>query len=1093
MRISRFIVGAAAALLTAMPGRLIAQGITTGAIAGRVTDETGQPLASAQIVIRNRNTGFTVGTMTRDDGRYRVQNLEPGGPYTITARRIGMQPQTLDNQLVPLSETLTLDFKLSQQVAQLSSVQVVATTNAGEFSATHTGTRTAISDSVLQRLPTTSRNITDFVKITPQVSSTGPGSSAGGMSNRMNNVQIDGATERDVFGLGSTGAPGAEVNSKSISVEAVKELQVLLAPYDVRQGNFGGFLLNAITKSGTNDFHGSIFHAFRNQSYGADTAPVRAQPFNRSQTGFSVGGPIIRDRLHFFTANEWTTENTPVTGPYLDQPASAAQKFSLAPDTIARFASLMQAIGSKDLGSSGAVNIPNPLTNIFARLDYRINDVHRMVLRYNYSDGERLRQQNNRGTTAVVYSDNFHNFRNVKSAPVLQFFSNFASGASNELFLGYNKWFNRRDPLSAFPQIRINNVRGVNGNTTITAGADQFSQGNQLDTKTWELTENYTFRPFGRHVVTVGTRNEYVWLRNWFTQSSLGVWSFSNLDSLQAGNPNTFRKSIILSNGGNVYYEGLQNAFYAQDQWTVNENFAITAGLRFDLSSALQDIAYNAAIDSAYGRRTDDIPKHSLQFSPRLGFNWDITGDRNNQLRGGVGLFVGTPPYIYLENAYVNSGNVITFLNCTTAATPAPAFQVDPTSINTCRNGAGTKPIGDVNLLANGLKFPQPLRMSLAYDRQLPWNLIGTLEGLYSRTLNQLFFVNLNVGPSTGVSTTGRTVYANVGSPTNGAITLIPPSGVVANGGVGRFTTAVDLQNQNKDYAYNLTAQLRKRYADNWEALIAYTYSRARDVQSITSSTALSNAQFGRTLVGPQDVPTTGISLFDQPHKINAMVSRTFEWWRRGLGTDVTLVYSGVSGPPHDYVYASSGQTSSDMNGDGFNTNDLFYVPNNALDPNEIQFRQTTSVPRSPASQAQDLENFIQGSPCLRSQRGRIMTRNSCRNPFTHLLDLSVRQRLPSVRTEHVSVQWDIFNLGNLLNKNWGKVPFTPGSINSNVPLVTHVGWAGTGCTTTPAACDIKTATPVVTFTPPAGGEYAIPSTSATQFWRSQLGLRIDF
>ena len=1083
MRISRFIVGVSVALLATLSGRLTAQGVTTGAIAGRVTSASGEPLAGAQIVIRNRATGFTAGAQTREDGRYRVQNLEPGGPYSVTARRIGMEPQTLDNMLVPLSQTLALDFKLTAAAARLSVVEVVGTTNSGEFSPTNTGTRTAISDSVLQRIPTTSRNLTDFVKITPQVSSTGPGSSAGGMSNRMNNVQIDGATERDVFGLGSTGAPGSEVNAKSLSIEAVKELQVLLAPFDVRQGNFGGLLLNAITKSGTNELHGSVFHAFRNQTYGADTAAVRGQPFNRSQTGFSLGGPIIRDRLHFFTANEWTTENTPVTGPYADQPASAAQKFTLQPDTLARFINLMKGLGSTDVGSAGGVNIPNPLTNIFARLDYRINDVHRMVLRFNYSDGERLRQQNARTITTAVLSDNFHNFRNVKTAPVLQLFSNFSNGASNELFVGMNKWFNRRDPLSSFPQIRINTVAGINGNSAILAGADQFSQGNQLDTKTWELTENYTFRPFGNHVVTVGTRNEYVWLRNMFTQSSLGVWSFRNLDSLAARNANSFRKAIILSNGGNVEYTGLQNAFYAQDQWAVTTRLAVTAGMRFDFSSSLDDIPYNAPIDSAYGRRTDDIPKRSLQFSPRVGFNWDATGDRRNQVRGGIGLFVGTPPYIWLENAYVNSGNVITFLNCNTngSGAPAPAFQVDPAPITTCRNGQGTKPIGDVNLLAKDLKFPQPLRMSLAYDRQLPWNLIGTLEGLYSRTLNQLFFVNLNVGPSTGVSNTGRTVYANRVNPANGNDTLLAPPGVVANGGTSRFSTAVDLRNQNKDYAYNLTAQLRKRYADNWEALVAYTFSRARDVQSFTSSTALSNAQFGRTLVGPQDVPTTGISLFDQPHKINALVSRTFEWWR-GLGTDITMVYSGVSGAPHDYVYGSSGGSSSDLNADGYNTNDLFYVPKNALDPAEIQFRQQGT--RSPATQAQDLENFISGSPCLSSQRGRIMTRNSCRNPFTHLVDLSVRQRLPAARAGNVSVQWDIFNFGNLLNKNWGKQPFTPATINSNVPLVTHVGWSNN---------DLKTAVPVVNFTPPTGGEYVVSSTSATNFWRSQLGLRIDF
>jgi hypothetical protein len=445
-----------------------------------------------------------------------------------------------------------------------------------------------------------------------------------------------------------------------------------------------------------------------------------------------------------------------------------------------------------------------------------------------------------------------------------------------------------------------------------------------------------------------------------------------------------------------------------------------------------------------------------------------------------------------MENAYVNSGNIITFLNCNTngSTAPAPAFQVDPGPINTCRNGAGTKPIGDVNLLAKDLKFPQPLRMSLAYDRQLPWNLIGTLEGLYSKTLNQLFFVNLNVGPSTGVTANGRTVYANVANPANGSVTLIPPSGVVANGGTARFSTAVDLQNQSKDYAYNLTAQLRKRYADNWEALVAYTYSRARDVQSFTSSTALSNAQFGRTLVGPQEIPYTGISLFDQPHKINAMVSRTFEW-KRDLSTDVTFTYSGVSGAPHDYVYDASGGTSGDLNADGYNRNDLFYVPKNALDPAEIQFRQQAA--RSPATQAQDLENFIANSPCLSRQRGQIMTRNSCRNPFTHLVDVSIRQGLPTVRGERVSVQWDIFNFGNLINKNWGKQPFTPATTNPNVPLVTHVGWAGTGCTTTPAACDIKTAVPVVQFTPPAGGEYAVSSTSSSNFWRSQLGLRFEF
>jgi hypothetical protein len=1087
MKAPRWTIRVAAALtvLCAGAATLSAQGITTGAVAGQITDEAGRPLADVQVVVRNAATGFQTGSFSRNDGRYRVQNIEPGAGYTVTARRIGLQAVVKENQVIPLSNTLNLDFKMSASVAQITGVQVVATATPEVFSPSNQGTKTTVSDTVIQRMPTLSRNLTDFIKLTPQAAATGPGFSGGGMSNRMNNVQIDGASDRDVFGLGSTGQPGAEVNAKSVSIDAVKEFQVLLAPFDVRQGNFGGLLLNAITKGGTNDWRGTVYRYFRNQDYGADTPAVRGTKFNRAQTGFTLGGPIIRDKLHFFVAPEWQTENSPVTGPYFNQPTTFAQKFSLSQDQLTRFETAYASLTQKpagDVGTAGAENIKNPLTNVFTRFDYALNETHRMVFRFNYSDGERLRQQNNRGTTAVVYSSNFHNFRNVKTAPVLQLFSNFKSGASNELFVGYNKWFNRRNPLSQAPQIRVNSVTGVNGTTSILAGADQFSQGNQLDTKTWELTENYTFRPVGNHTFTLGTRNEYVWLRNLFTQSSFGVWSFRDLDSLAAGNANSFRKAIVLSEGGNVYFSALQNAFYAQDQWNATSRLSITGGLRFDLSTYLKDVAYNAAIDSAYHRRTDAIPSHSLQFSPRVGFNWDVTGDQHNQVRGGIGLFVGTPPYVWLENAYVNSGNVITFLNCNTngSTATAPAFTLNPSSINTCRNGQGTKPIGDVNFLADGLKFPQPMRATLAYDRQLPWNLVATFEGLYSKTLNQLFFVSKNVQAPTGTDLRGRVIYINKVSAANGADSLLPPPSVLANGGTARFSTAIDLQNQNKDYAYNLTAQLRRRFINNWEGTVAYTYSRARDVQSFTSSTAISNWQFGRTLSGRQEDAFTTISLFDQPHKFLGVLTRSFEFVRN-WGTDVTMIYTGTSGAPHDYIYGGS-SGAGDLNGDGVQGNDLFYVPKSALDPTEIQFR--ASGANTPAAQAQALENFIQNSKCLSKQRGQILARNSCRNPFQHIVDLSLRQNLPTLRGQRLALDVDVFNFGNLLNKNWGKQPITPTTSNSNVPLVTHVGYSST---------DPKSAVPIVTFTAPSGGEYATSSNFSGNFWRTQVALRYSF
>ena len=1056
------------------------QGITTGAIAGMVTDEAGRPLSAVQIRIQHRGTGYATGALTRDDGRYRVQNLEVGGPYTVTARRLGLQADTRDNQYVTLSQTLVLDFKLGPAAVQLAGVTISGT--AQEFSPTNTGTKAAVSDTAIQRLPTLNRNLTDFIRLTPQVSQSGPGYSGGGMSNRMNNVQIDGATERDVFGLGSTGQPGAEVNSKSVSIDAVKEFQVLLAPYDVRQGNFGGVLLNAVTKGGSNDFRGTAFYFFRNETYGADVPLIRGTEYDRTQWGFTLGGPIIRDKLHFFVAPEFSDENSPVSGPYFGQPTTVTQRFPLTADTVARFESIMAQLGDQQLGSPAVATIPNPLANVFGRLDYQVNETHRLVLRYNYSNGERLRQQTSRGTTLAVYTSNFHDFINTKHAPVLQLFSNFRSGASNELFLGYNYWFNRRTPRSSFPQIRVNNVTGPNGNAAILAGADQFSQGNALDTRTIELTENYTFRPFGAHTITVGTRNEYVWLRNLFTQSSLGVWSFRNLDSLAAGNANSFRKAIILRDNGNVEFTALQNAFYAQDQWQASPRLSVTAGLRFDISSFLDDVPYNEPIFQAYGRRTDDIPERSVQFSPRLGFNWDVTGNQVNQLRGGVGLFVGTPPYVWLENAYVNSGSSITFLNCNTAGSsaPAPAFQRDPTSITVCRNGQGTAPIGDVNFLDKSLKFPQPLRASLAYDRRLPWNLIGTVEGLYSKTLSQLFFVGMNVAGPQGTSATGRTLYITAVNPANGAPTLIPPPGVVANGGTARFSTAVDLKNQDKDYSYSLTAQLRKRYTTRWEGMVAYTYSVARDVQSFSSSTHISNWSFGRTLYRPQEDAYTGISLFDQPHKILGAFTYTLSLLPNAP-TDVSFFYQGVSGPPHDYIYGTSGSNSGDLNGDGVSANDLIYVPRNALDPAEIQFRQSGA--RTPLQQAQDFEAFIQQSDCLSTHRGKILERNSCRQPFFQRVDLSVRQNLPELRGQRVAVQFEIFNFGNMLNKRWGQQKVTPTTLNSNVPLLTHVGYS---------TADPRTAVPIVTFTPPTGGEYAIAN-AVENFWRTQLSLRYSF
>lgn len=1083
MRFTRHLL-ASAAMAAFMAGSFSApagaQGVTTGAIGGKVTDEQGGGIAGVQISAVNRSNGYSSTVTSRADGRYLVPNLEVG-TYDVTFRRIGFDPIRRRDQLVSLSQVLPLDVQLTAAATELSGVTIIAATTTETFTPTNTSVKTIVTDTTLQRLPSLSRNIIDMVRVSPQVSTSGAGYSAGGMSNRMNNVQIDGATERDVFGLGATGTPGAETNSRSVSLEAVKELQILLAPFDVRQGNFGGLLVNAVTKGGSNELHGSVYGYYRDQDYGANVTQLRSTPFDRAQYGFSLGGPIIKDKLHFFVAPEWQDENTPVGGTYLGQPAELTPVFPIKSEDLTRFEQLTSAKGMSDIGTVGYANIPNPLLNLFARVDYRINDTHRSVIRYNYSEGERLRQQNDRNSSRAVYSGNFHTFDTWKIAPVFQLFSVFSGGSSNELFIGYNRARNRRTPESPYPQITVSGLTTTTGGTNgaIIAGADQFSQGNELDTDTYELTNNFNFQR-GNHTITLGTRNEYVDLRNLFNQSSYGVWSFRGLDSLEAGNANSFRRAFILRDGGNVFFRALQSAWYAQDQWQVSPNFAMTLGLRADVSKFLDDVPYSAPIDSAYGRRTDDIPKAALQISPRVGFNWDLKGDQTQQIRGGIGLFVGTPPYVWLENAYVNSGSIITFLNCGTGGTRAPTFNIDVEANPTCSGGAGSKPIGDVNWLSSSLKFPQPLRASLSYDRALPRDLVFSVEGLFSKTLNQLFFVNRNLAGITGRDVHGRVLFADSIRASNAASFPRLPASVIANGGTARFSTAIDLLNQNKDQAWSLTTSLRKRYSNNWEGTIAYTHARARDVQSFGSSTHISNWQFGRTLSGDQFTPFRGISLFDQTHKITGTGTYT-KHWTEGWATDFTATYSGVSGSPHDYVYASTSFSNGDMNGDGRNGNDLIYIPRSAFNTQEIRFRAVTNG-ATVAQQQAAFEQYILDSPCLRDQRGRILARNSCKQPFLNQVDVAIRQTVPSVRGQRLSLQADITNFGNLLNKNWGQARVTEASSNSNVPILTHVGMSSSNPTV---------AIPIVQFN--VNQKEYIVGNFASNFWRFQLSARYSF
>lgn len=993
-------VGAAALVLALSPSALAGQ-TTTGSITGTVTGDQNQPIEGAQVQVVNRSTGFTAGVMTRGDGRYTVPGLEVGSNYSVTVRRIGFQPQTNEPVVVTLGQATRVDFALEAQVAQLGAVTVTAVRDP-VISPTRNGSQTTISDTVIARLPTLDRNFTDFAALTPQVSTTGPGLSGGGTNNRFNNIKIDGATEADLFGLGSTGQPGGQADGKSIGIESVKEYQVLLSPYDVRQGNFSGALINAVTKSGANELFGSAFIVGRNEEL------TRTQPYlneyEKYQYGFSVGGPIVRDKAFFFINPEIQSLKTPASGLYWGAPG-----LTLSQADLTRFQTALQNVGIEP-GGAGQVTNENPLRNIFARLDFNLPGGNTLVLRHNYAYA---RDDNfSRGSTGTTpffpLTSNGYRFTSQKNATVAQLRSIFGNGMFNEFQLGYTTIRDRRSPNVRGPQ-----VTAFAPGAQLQAGSERFSHGNELDQDILEITENLTLPAFGGHSITIGTQNQFYKPRNLFAQSTFGAWTFGTLDSLDAGLAREYIVGVPAEGDGSVTFNAAQYSAYIQDEWTVSDRLNVTFGLRADIPTFGDKPPENPDVLATFGRSTAEVPTGNLQWSPRFGFNYDLTGDQTNQLRGGAGLFTGRPAFVWLSNAFQNSGlSGVALLTCRGAGR-VPMFDANAVANppQACANGTTASLGAQVDLLNEDLKFPQNLRATLGYDRRVTNNWTATVEGLYTRGVNNLFYQNIALSGPIGVDRNGRVLYGERPF----APALVDPD----------RTVVTDVSNQSKDWSYQLTGGIQRQYRDNYSASLFYTYSQVRDVQALTSSTAFSQYRFGRAWAGDQSDDTPSRSVFEQRHKVVAYGTYTLPSL-----TDITLSWIGGSGMPYHYV------SDGDLNGDGISLNDPLYIPLDARDPNEILFQTFTQdgVTYTAAEQAEAFEQYIESVPCLRRSRGTMQSRNVCENPWQNQVNLSVRQSLKTLGSQRATVQLDVFNLGNLLNREWGT--FRSASANQNIDLL---------------------------------------------------------
>jgi hypothetical protein len=1042
---TRSILAALALLVLSawLPSAVSAQ-TTTGGFSGIVSGDQ-SVLVGAQVQIKSTTTGATRVVTTGTDGRYFVTGLDIGN-YEVTARRIGYAPDT-KTQAVSIGQTARVDFTLTPQASQLSSVLVRGATSADQISPTRMGAQTTLTDSALRRTPSLNRNFTDFVGASPQVGTKGPGNSGGGQNNRFNAIQIDGSLANDVFGLSSSLQPGGQAGAKQISLEAIKEYQILLSPFDVRQGYFSGFMVNAVTKSGTNELHGTATYAIRNEKLERNVSYLRAAPFSQKQEGFWLGGPIVKNKIFFSIAPEFQQESAPAGGPYIGQPSAATPVPPATQAAVDSFTNILETkYGFADPGTSGLVNNGNPLANMFARLDF-VNLPHdsRLVTRYNYVNA----QQDifSRSATRVGLSNNGYNFQSKTNSGLVQLFTSFSHDIANEALVGYTGIRDIRNLPIFAPFVVINRVSKPGGGTgQLAAGSENSSQGNALNQDIIELTDNVTI-PKGAHRFTIGTKNEFYKVYNLFAQNSFGNYSFGSLDSLAANLPNSSTLGIKLGSGdGAARFSARTLGLYAQDEWQPTDRVNLSLGLRLDMPGLLTKPQFNQTIQTALNIDNTQVPHNVKQWSPRFGFNWDMTGDQVNQLRGGTGLFMAQPAYVWLSNLFGNSG-VYGYgnLSCSSPSSAPQMPNAGVANATNCRNSSAVPAI-TVNTVDPNLKFPETWRSTVGYDRRLPGNVVATLEGIYTRSVYNFYYQNIGVVDTPiGTDRYGRVLYGDI--PANGSnITVTRKTNPATGLPLG---DVIHLSNtKTKDYSYSYTGQLQKRFSNHFEGSAAYTYGHSYDVWDLTSSVAFSNWSFGRSYAGRQDDQSLALSKWDEPHKFVFNGSYSFP-----TKTDVSMFITAESGTPFEYVY------NGDLNGDNSTGNDLVYVPKDAHDPNEVVFSQNGNL--TPAMQADSLEAYITGHACLQAQRGTIMQRNSCRTPWTKQVNMSFRQSIPTLQGHNAILQLDVFNFLNLLNKNWGS-QLIGGTFSPS--LLTRRSW--TQPTTGQPLKLVNGAVPVFNFTP---------------------------
>ncbi|MDY7093019.1 MAG: carboxypeptidase regulatory-like domain-containing protein [Acidobacteriota bacterium] len=1033
-RILRCMLAAAAILLLAVPAS--AQ-TTTGSIVGFVTaQEDGSALPGVQVEAVHEPTGTRYNTVTRADGRFRLPNVRIGGPYNVEARLDGFHPQEATDVFVSLGEAAELRFQL--QLSSVSETITVVGESTGLINPSRTGAESNVSVELIESLPTVDRSFNAFARTNPfftigSENEDPDAISVAGRSSRYNNITIDGSVNNDLFGLADTGTPGGQSGTTPISLDAIQELQLVVAAFDVRNGGFSGGGVNAVTRSGSNQFAGSVFYYTRDQSFFGDGPDSLGEfgDFEEDQYGFRLGGPLVEDKVFFFVNADIEDRVTP-SGWSID--GASGQQFGAGvgglEDEANRFRNILINNYGFDPGPLSEQLRDDPSDKYFLRFDFNLSDAHNLTARHNIVDA--ARDINRPGSFTYEWPTETYDFQTKTNSTVLQLNSAFGPNVFNEARLAFQSIEDRRAGADGvrFPWIEVEDVQGFE----FEAGTEPFSTANSLDQDILEIHNDLTWLK-GNHTFTFGTHNELFSFSNLFIQNAFGSYQFSDLDQLESGVARNFDYTVIPPGQSRTQdFDVNQLGFYFGDQWAVKSNFTLSYGLRVDAPFFPDSPDRNPVTEQRFGFRTDDIPDGEQLWQPRLGFNWDIEGNGESQLRGGAGIFAGRTPYVWISNQYARTGISQLFIDCNNQPfNPNPDTQ-DPSC------GLDNPGGGEFNFISPDFQYPQVARYNLAYDRQLPWwNLVASAEVVYTDSIEEIDYKNVAL-TQIGTTFDGRPLYDDGGD-------------------------AFLITNTSEGEATNFAVKLERPYSGGVWGYVSYAYNDSEVVNEGSSSRAVSNYRFNEAF----DPNNAGVSTsdFEVEHRFNASLSYRFNRDTR-FPTTVSLFYNHQSGRPFSWIQGSDFVNfgfGGSYNGDGTDGNDLAWVPANEGD---VVITNGTW---------EELDAFISANPVLDAARGGSVERNSDLAPWSHTLDLHLEQALP-IGPGNLALTFDLINLGNLLDSDSGQVRY----VNFNAKEVWEIeGFTDDG-------------TPIISLANiTRGRDDLFEIHNINSRWRAKVGVRYTF